>query len=149
MLKVDAGPATESNSRGRPAGDAGVPARTKTTMSTEESAFRDLEARIGPLPADLRANLAAFKDSEDRDILREDLPRCQSLEDVKLLESYLQGREAGRLDGLRRAFYVVLGSRDDESAEILEEKAFESSDPEELEELIALAASAIGVTSNN
>lgn len=118
-------------------------------MARLDDILNQLQAKIGPIPSTIAAELKGFADEEDRDILRDDLPRCNSLAEVLSLISYLRGKEDGRLEGLRRAFYAVLGSRDDESAEELEKKAFESTDPDELEELLLLAASSIGLTSMN
>lgn len=118
-------------------------------MSHFEDILKKLEEEIGPIPSELKAKLETFADEEDRDILRDDLPRCKSLTGVEKLVSYLRGKEQGRVEGMRRAFYAVLGSRDDESAEELEEKAFHSTDLDELEELLLLAASSIGLTSMN
>jgi hypothetical protein len=76
----------------------------------------------------------------------DDLKHCHTMEDVRRQISWYCGKYFGRIEGLRDAIYVVLGIRSDDLAEKLEDEAFHSTDPEELERLLVVAASPVGQT---
>lgn len=106
--------------------------------------LKSIEKRFGPVSDELRSEIASVNEAEHLESLLEDLKGCKTMEDVRCAVSYSLGRQAGRVEGLREAIDIVLGVRDDDVADQISEQAFESFDPEELEQLLLLAASRMG-----
>lgn len=98
-----------------------------------------LESRFGKLPSDLKEEIHSLTDPEDLDTLLFDIPICKSLGQLESLVHWICGKSSGRVEGLRNAVYVALGYRDDPLTESIAVQACDSTDTEELEELLRVA----------
>ena len=98
-----------------------------------------IEQRVGPLSQTARLDFDSIDDTDDLELLQEDLSSCAHMPAFQRLLDYVVAKKIGRLDGLRRAIAEVLNLRDDEQAQDIEEAAFVSSDTEELVQLLLQA----------
>lgn len=105
-----------------------------------EEILKAAEKRFGRLFEPLLSELRRLKDDDDLQILSDGLKDCASLEDLERMVHWLDGRQNGRIDGMRRAIDAVLGVRGDDMAEDISDQAFETCDLEELERLLLLAS---------
>jgi len=104
--------------------------------------FQILDAvrrKYSSLSKSLEQSLLAIDDPEDLELLAQDLEKCPTVHHLAMLVEWLEGRQAGRVEGLRHAVSIVLGYRFDQAAEEIEEAACESSDPAELKALLGRA----------
>lgn len=104
-------------------------------------ALKAVKRRFGRVPGHLQDALRYIQHPDDIGILMDDLDRCKSLDDLADLIHWLEGRQSGRVDAMREAIYTVLGLREDKQAEEIGDRAWESCDIEELEQLLVLASS--------
>lgn len=88
----------------------------------------------------LEQSLLDLDDPEDLVRVAGDLDKLPTVHHLAGMLEWIEGRHAGRIEGLRDAVYLLLRGRMDEAAEEIEEAAFESFDVTELEELLLRAA---------
>jgi hypothetical protein len=105
--------------------------------------FQLLEAvrrKYSSISKSLEQTLLELEDPEDVDTLAHDLDKCPTVHHLASLVAWLEGRQAGRIQGMRQAIYTLLNGRTDDVADQIEEETFHTFDPAVLEALLFRAA---------
>lgn len=109
-------------------------------ISTEqERVITALRQRFDLVPLELEFRIWHLIDTEDLESLRGDLKFCHRVEDVERCVTWREGRQSGRIEGLRDAILNVLGFDDDPVVDEIADLAFFTHDQAELEELLLRA----------
>lgn len=96
--------------------------------------------KYASISASLEQSLLQLNDPDDLAVLIDDLDKCPTVHHLAGLVQWLEGRQAGRVEGLRRAVYALVSCRGDDAAEQIEDRAFHCTDADELEALLIQAA---------
>jgi len=105
-----------------------------------EDIFETVLERFGRLPSDLKSEISLIQNLGDLEELYEDLLECESLADLRRAVVWFQGVRCGRIKATRDAVFLLIGNDLDAVTDRIEERAFHTSDPAELEQLLLMAA---------
>lgn len=105
----------------------------------QERVITALRQRFDLVPLELEFRIWHLIDPEDLESLHHDLRFCQRVEDVDQCVTWREGRQSGRVEGMKDAIFTVLGFDDDPLVDEIGDLTFETHDPVELEELLLRA----------
>ena len=105
----------------------------------QERVITALRQRFDLVPLELEFRIWHLIDPDDLESLHHDLRFCQRVEDVDQCVTWREGRQSGRVEGMKDAIFPVLGFEDDPLVDELGDLTFETHDPVELEELLLRA----------
>ena len=79
----------------------------------QERVITALRQRFDLVPLELEFRIWHLIDPEDLESLHHDLRFCQRVEDVDQCVTWREGRQSGRVEGMKDAIFTVLGFDDD------------------------------------